>query len=225
MAAKKTKQSKQRAGKAVAGNGVRGQGLGRRVVPDVPAAPDPGPSKERVEFVTRLMLAGLPLGQIVEQAARSVGLDNKGTRLIYDRLCDSWTQNVEQDLKHSRAQAINRLRRDLAQIRNPGPLRAPHTGEVLTEAVLDANGQRFKRGGVEVRQPILNDTDWKAVNAHERLLASIEGTLRPVEVAVDVTVSQRRSLAVLISSLSETEIVELEEEQRLLEEGAVPARR
>ena len=197
-------------------------GLGKRKVPEVPQQLD---SPERTEFVTRLMLAGLPVGQIVEQAARGLGLDRKATRTIYDRLCESWTADLESDLRHARARAVNRLSRDLASMRNPLPLRGP-TGEVLTEAVLDANGGRLKRDGKEVRRPVLQDMPWTNINQHERLLASIEGTLRPVEVAVDITVSTRRSLAVLVATLSEEELQELEDEQRLLEEsaGGVPPR-
>ena len=198
-------------------------GLGKRKVPDIP-----GDSPERVEFVSRLRLAGLPVGQIAEQAARSVGLDRKATRLIYDRLCESWTADVEADLRHARALAVQRLKRDLASMRNPLPVRAPKSGEVLTEAVLDANGQRVKRDGKEVRRPVLGEVPWHAVNSHERLLASIEGTLRPIEVAVDVTVSARRSLATLVATLTEDELQEIEDEQRILEEsvgsGASPPR-
>jgi hypothetical protein len=194
--------------------------LGRRVVPEVPSPDQPGRDREREEFVARLMLSGLPIGQIVEQAARSLGLDRKGTRAVYDRLCERWTADVEQDLKHARAQAINRIRRDLAQMRNPLPVRHPHSGEVLTAARLDALGARVKVGGVEVRDPIPSEVDWRVVNQHERLLASIEGTLRPIEVAVDLVVTQRRSLAALVATLSPEDLEELEEEQRLLEEGA-----
>jgi hypothetical protein len=222
VAAKK-KLGGRNGGSSVAGNGEAGAGLGRRVVPDVPQQDPSARDREREEFVGRLMLAGLPLGQIVEQAARSVGLDRKGTRAVYERLCERWTADVEADLKHARSQAVNRLRRDLAQMRNPLPLRHPHSGELLTAARLDQLGQRVKVGGVEVREPIPGEVDWRSVNAHERLLASIEGTLRPVEVSVDVIVSTRRSLATLVATLSEGDLQELEDEQRLLEEQGAGA--
>lgn len=198
--------------------------LGKRVVPDVPQVDPSAREREREEFVGRLMLAGLPLGQIVEQAARSVGLDRKGTRAVYERLCERWTADVESDLKHARSQAVNRLRRDLAQMRNPLPLRHPHSGELLTAARLDQLGQRVKVGGAEVRDQIPGEVDWRSVNAHERLLASIEGTLRPVEVSVDVIVSTRRSLATLVATLSADDLQELEDEQRALEEGGAGER-
>jgi hypothetical protein len=195
--------------------------LGKRVVPEVPAPADPtAREREREEFVARLMLSGLPLGQIAEQAARALGLDRKATRVVYDRLCERWSAETAEMLKHARALAINRLRRDLAQMRNPLPLRDPRTGALLTAARLDAFGRPVKVQGGELRDPIPGEVDWRAVTGHERLLASIEGTLRPVEVTVDLVGTQRRSLAALVSGLSAEDLEELEDEGRLLTEDA-----
>ncbi len=189
--------------------------LGRRVVPPIPPPEVAAPADPRTAFIQRLMLLGLPLGQVVEQAVVSLGLDRKASRAIYERVRDSIVRNLDQELSSARALTRERLMRDLANMRNPPPLRAPHNGEVLTEAILDAAGQPTKQ-----RRPIAAAVDYHHVVAHERLLANIEGTLRPTEVVVDVVASQRRSLAALVSSLSEEELDQLEDEQRQLEESA-----
>lgn len=166
--------------------------------------------------VERLMLAGLTVGQISTQ----LGLTPKRVEYVYREISEAWLRESETDQRFARAQVAQRLRRDLAQMRNPLPLRDRRTGEVVTEAVLDGGGQPVKRSGKPIRRTVLADVDWKAVDQHERLLAQVEGTLRPIEVKVDVDTTLRRSLTAVVASLDEARIGELLAEQEELEERA-----
>jgi hypothetical protein len=166
--------------------------------------------------VERLMLAGLPVGQIAAQ----LGIDRHQVAHVYREVAEDWRREQEDDQGVARALAVQRLTRDLAQMRNPLPLRDRRTGEVVEETVRDAAGIAVKRGGRVVKRTVLAEVDWKAVDQHERLLAQIQGTLRPVEVRVDVDATVRASLAAVVASLKPEELDELVAEQEALEARA-----
>ena len=58
---------------------------------------------------------------------------------------------------------------------------------------------------------------FKDIAAHERLLAQIEGTLRPVEVKITINDSSRRALIDVINAMSPDEMNQLIREQKDLE--------
>jgi hypothetical protein len=183
--------------------------------PYVPAGPEEMAQRRR--DVARLMLAGLTMGQIAEQ----LGLPVTRVQKVYGEVNEAWAREAEEDAKNARPQVIQRLRRDLAVLRNPLPLRDSRSGEVVEEPVKGPDGRPLRRGGKAVTRPVLAEVDWKAVAGHERLLADVEGTLRPTVIQVDVDATLRRSLVAVVASLDSQTIDQLVAEQRELEERAV----
>jgi hypothetical protein len=74
-----------------------------------------------------------------------------------------------------------------------------------------------KKGKTKQVLAELEQATWKDITSHEMLLARIEGTLRPVEIKVDVRASSRRALIETINAMSPEEMDSLVAEQKLLE--------
>jgi hypothetical protein len=63
----------------------------------------------------------------------------------------------------------------------------------------------------------LQAATFKDIAAHERLLAQIEGTLRPVEIKLTINDSSRRALIDVINTMTPEEMNQLIREQKDLE--------
>lgn len=150
---------------------------------------------ERRAFVQQLMLAGCTQAQIVEYG-RERGFSKKECVRDYGAITDEWQKQSEEELQSARAQAIQRIRADLVRMR------------------IDL-GETKKKKGPKARE--LEQATFKDIVAHERLLAQIEGTLRPVEVKVSVGDVSRRALIDAINAMSPEEMNAAIAEQRELE--------
>lgn len=141
------------------------------------------------------MLAGCTQAQIV-----TFGIERGWTKAEcvrdYGIISDEWQKQSEEELQSARAQAIQRIRADLVNMR------------------FDL-GETKKRKGPKARE--LEQATFKDIAAHERLLAQIEGTLRPVEVKVSVGDVSRRALIDAINAMSPDEMNAAIAEQRELE--------
>lgn len=155
--------------------------------------------RERRAEVHDLMLAGYTLSQI-ERLFHERGLSQGQARRDYYEISEGWSKQTEGELQHSRAQAIQRIRMDLARMRS-----------AKEQAASTKKGKK-KQVLAELEQ-----ATWKDITSHEMLLARIEGTLRPVEIKVDVRASSRRALIETINAMSPEEMDSLVAEQKLLE--------
>lgn len=171
------------------------RGMGRR------RGPQGKEYLERRAFIERLMLAGCTQNQVIDIAG-SQGIHEHIAKADYNAICDKWTKQSEDELQHARAQAIQRIRGDLAVMRMG-----------LEEEAKAKKGKGKKRGA----RTDLGDATYKDLAAHERLLAQIEGTLRPVEVKVDIRATSRRSLIDVINAMSPDDMDRLVAEQRAIE--------
>jgi hypothetical protein len=114
-------------------------------------------------------------------------------------ISEEWSKQSEEELTHARAQAIQRIRKDLTRMR-----------ESIAPLLPKSKG---KKGATPPPEPV----SYREIAAHELLLARIEGTLRPVEVKVDVRANSRRALIDTINSMSPEDMDRLVAEQRDLE--------
>ena len=150
---------------------------------------------ERRAFVHQLMLAGCTQAQIISFGAER-GWQKSECLRDYGLIADEWQKQSEEELQSARAQAIQRIRADLVTMR------------------IDF-GETKKKKGPKARE--LEQATFKDIVAHERLLAQIEGTLRPVEVKVSVGDVSRRALIDAINAMSPDEMNAAIAEQRDLE--------
>lgn len=150
--------------------------------------------RERRREIQQLMLAGYTLAQLYTYGERH-GWSFAQVKNDYTHISDAWSKQSEEELQHARSQAIQRIRRDLTEMR---------------AAVLTKKG-KGKKGAVQEAM------SFKDIATHEMLLARIEGTLRPVEVKVDVRASSRRALIDVINGMTPEEMDQLVEDQRALE--------
>lgn len=151
---------------------------------------------QRRDDVERLMLAGLPIEQIVTYG-KDKGWDDPVVRRDYNAIADEWSKQSEEALQHARGQAVQRIRGDLARMR------------------LEAENRPKGRKGPQWAE--LQAATFKDIAAHERLLAQIEGTLRPVEVKITINDSSRRALIDVINTMTPAEMDQLIREQKDLE--------
>lgn len=151
---------------------------------------------QRRDDVERLMLAGLPIEQIVTYG-NDKGWDNHAVRRDFNAITDEWSKQSEEALQHARGQAVQRIRGDLARMR------------------LEAEKQPKGRKGPQWAE--LQAATFKDIAAHERLLAQIEGTLRPVEIKLTINDSSRRALIDVINAMAPAEMDQLIREQKDLE--------
>jgi hypothetical protein len=150
-------------------------------------------AERRIE-IQSLMLAGYTLSQL-HRYAEDRGWSYAQVENDYRFISDEWTKQSEEELQHARAQAIQRIRKDLTEMREPPPVKG-----------------KGKKGS-----PTRAQASYKDIAAHEMLLARIEGTLRPVEVKVDVRASSRRALIDTINGMSPDEMDRIVAEQRAFE--------
>lgn len=141
------------------------------------------------------MLAGYTLSQLQTYGEKR-GWTHAVVKNDFTLISDEWSKQSEEELQYARAQAIQRIRRDLVRMRESQ----------------EPERRKGKKGQPQ-REPASN----KDIAAHELLLARIEGTLRPVEVKVDVRASSRRSLIDTINAMRPEEMDQLVAEQRELE--------
>lgn len=172
--------------------------------------------QKRRAYIMRLMLSGLTQVQIFELCRATLGISDHQVRYVYDEINEEWARQHEQDHRYARPQAIQRLRRDLAEMRTPRPLR-DRDGKVVRDVVRGSDGKPVKKGRKVLRAVVEAEKDWKALSGHEMLLARIEGTLRPVELKIDPATTQRRALQSVISNLSPEDMDRMVEEQAELE--------
>ena len=173
------------------------------------------PTEAEIEAVEQYMRAGLLYSQIARRALKQFGLAGDEARRVHDAILLEWQDNVRLTPAENRAMAINRIRYDLAYLRTPRPVRNPHSGEVITERVLDQFGQPIVQNGKDVRRPIVGEPDYTKIERHERLLAQIEGTLKPIEVQVDQQLGMREAFKAVIESYSPAEFEQKVREQEL----------
>ncbi len=161
-------------------------------------AASPAQMRIRRDYISGLLLQGATWDQIRVDVGRVFEISEQQVRHAYDEILDTWSRQEEADAKHQRAAAIQRLSADLVTMR----------GQLAPSKV---SGKR--------RTP-KKKINWKDINAHESLLAKVQGTLRPVEVKVDVDATTRRSLLAIVGSMTGSELDQLVEEQRELEQKA-----
>lgn len=157
----------------------------------------------RRDYITGLLLQGMTFDAIAADCQRTFGITEIQTRNAYDAVLDAWSRQSEADAKHARAAVIQRLRSDLVVMRAD-----------LAPSAKTGRAKKPKR-----------KVDFKTINAHETLLAKVEGTLRPIEVKVDVDATTRRSLTAIIGSLTGADLDKLVEEERELEAKAAEAKK
>lgn len=163
-----------------------------------PAA-TPAEMRVRRDFIRNSLLQGMTYSQVREECRRTFGgLTDQQVKNAYDQVLEAWSSEEEADSKHTRAAVIQRLRADLAVMRAP----------------LAPSKKSGRRLTPKKKLP------WKEINAHETLLAKVEGTLRPTEVKVDVDVTTRRSLMAIVGTMTGPQLDALLEEERRLEEAA-----
>jgi hypothetical protein len=171
----------------------------------------------RRSFVRRLIFSGLTVDQIAQNATGKYTPEEVSR--TYREIVGGWRREQEQADGTARTEAIQRLRRDLAEMRNPGQLRNKN-GYPVFENVLDADGNPKKVGRKLLKKPVQAPIDWAAVAKHETLLAKIEGTMKPVELKVDVDVSIRQSMLAVIANMTPEQIDRYAEEDIELERRA-----
>lgn len=152
---------------------------------------------QRRDDVERLMLAGLPIEQIVSYG-KDKAWDPHAIRRDFNAITDEWSKQSEEALQHARGQAVQRIRADLARMR----------------LVVEEQPKGSKAGPQWAE---LQAATFKDIVAHERLLAQIEGTLRPVEMKITINDSSRRALIDVINAMSPDEMNQLIREQKELE--------
>lgn len=163
---------------------------------------------ERRMVVMHLMLAGYTRDLIIEHCEERYGWTQIQIRTSYDAISSDWTKQSEEDLAHARAQAIQRIRNDLVQMRE----------QLYAKPVLP----RKKRGKKDEKTaPQDIKVTFKDLAAHEHLLARIEGTLRPIEVKIDIRATSRRALIDVINGMAPEELDALAIEQREIERKAL----
>jgi hypothetical protein len=160
--------------------------------------------EERRVYVQQLMLAGYTLAQVI-RFGKEHGWTDKQARADYSHISDEWSKQSEEELAHARAQAIQRIRSDLARMR------------VVTDNASKTTG-KSKKGRKGLVQSVEHAAaTYKDLVAAERLLAQIEGTLRPIEVKVSIGDASRRALIDTINGMSPAEMNALVAEHRELE--------
>lgn len=174
---------------------------------------------QRKSYITRLVLSGLSYTQIVESATQSGDLNIAQVTRAYDAIIKEYRRDHENGNKHARYEAVQRLRRDLASLRNPGQL-SNKNGYPVFKNVLDEAGRPIKRNGKNLKQPVMAPIDYARIVQHEALLAKIEGTLKPMELKLDVDVVSRTALFAIVAELSSEKIEQLALEQSELERRA-----
>lgn len=182
--------------------------------------PEPKPSMttatamlERRRYVLRLMHSGLTFAQIAENAVGlKPGWDEGAIRRAYDGIRAEQRKGFEAEQKDVRIQAIARLSRDLADLRNPGQLRNKN-GYPVFENVLDTSGKPVRVKGRNLKRPVMAAIDYARVKEHEALRAKIEGTLQPIELKVDADVTIRQSLLAVVANLTPERLDELANEE------------
>lgn len=148
-------------------------------------------------MITQLMLAGYTLSQIANHCEDKYGWSFAQAKNTWALVSEDWTKQSEEELQHARAQAIQRIRADLVRMR--------------------ISQQPTKAGRKGKKEPTIEPATFKDIAAHEMLLARIEGTLRPVEVKVDIRASSRRALIDTINAMAPEDMDQLVIEQRELE--------
>jgi hypothetical protein len=121
----------------------------------------------------------------------------------YDAILREWSADGEADKAHTRAAQIARLTSDLVRLRRDAATTSTSKGPAHAARV----------------------GYWRAVEAHEALLARIQGHFAPVKVTVDASLTVRASLVAVIAGMTAEELDALAAEQRVLEAEAAEARR
>lgn len=165
---------------------------------------------ERHAVIRQYMLAGYTGDRIVEICGERYGWTLGQVRATYATICDEWTKQSEDELQHARAQAIQRIRFDLAKMR-----------EAVHSPPPRGRGKGRKKGGKDAPESEERIPTFKDIAAHEMLLARIEGTLRPIEVKVDIRAVSRRALIDVIQGMAPEEMDALVIEQREIERKAL----
>ena len=158
----------------------------------------------RRKLVRQLMVLGVTRNQLVD-AMRDQGviLTDAQARRDYSVVLREWSADYEEDRSLSRAAQIARLTSDLARLRRDA-----------ATASTQAGVSHAARAGY-----------WRAVEAHENLLARIQGHMAPVKVQVDASLTVRESLVGVIANMSPEELDALAAEQVAVEADAAEARR
>lgn len=177
--------------------------------------PTNGIVARRRELITTYILAGLSRTAIERQLAPQ-GVSIVKVRYLYDKIIGDMRAGEDELLASARIQAIERIRRDLVALRNPGQLRNKN-GYPVFENVLDGKGKPIKSGGRNVKRPVPAPIDYAKIATHERLLASIEGTTQPLEVKVEADVVIKRSILAVVANLTHEEMAALADEDRRIE--------
>lgn len=160
------------------------------------------PSKDiadRQAIIQSLMLAGCTLAQCIVYG-RGQHWSRSVVEADYRSINDDWQKQSDEEIQAARTQAIQRLRSDLAEMR--------------TDLRIGT------KGGKGAVKRVDRDATYKDIAAHENLLAKIEGTLRPIEVKVNIGHESRRALIDVINSLSQEDMDQMVAEQRALEARA-----
>jgi hypothetical protein len=178
----------------------------------------------REAYVERLMLSGMSRTQVVRQLVAH-GVSTSLVKRAFETIVSGWRASREESSASARFETIERLRRDLAEMRNPGQLRN-RNGYPVFENVLGPDGRPIRKGGRNVKKPVMAPINWSAVRAHEALLADIEGTNAPIDVKVDVDATVRASILAVVGGLTIERTETLVAEQLELERraGIAPGR-
>lgn len=178
----------------------------------------------RRRFIVSLISSGLDRVEGVQTAAEKGQMSKTYARVLWDRVRNEWRKSGEETEGTARVEAIHRIRRDLAELRNPKQLRNAN-GYPVFENVLDAAGRPIKDNGRNRKRPVQASVDWARVIAHERFLADLEGTMAPIEVKVDVDMRVQKSITAVIANLDSAQMDELVAQDRERERLALIAKR
>lgn len=155
------------------------------------AKADATQSVRRRELVLRLVATGAPRS-VVEQTLRErEGVSEAVARGVFLAVAEELREEYEDARPYYKAQQVERLQRDLAQMRAVKP------------------DQKTGKSRVNYRN----------VLAHETLLARVLGTLEPVKQEVSVDATVKESLVAVVAGLSRERMDDLVAEQLALEES------
>lgn len=153
--------------------------------------------RKRQTFIERLYLSGMPATALMRTATEQLGITDNQVRYVLDRVRTTVQQVFEEDRSTNRAAQAARLQSDL------GVMRARMAMEP---------GELKKRG--------LKRPTWADLIRHERLLASILGTLEPIKVKIDTDVRVRESMVAVVGGMSREDLDAMISQQQELERNA-----
>lgn len=155
----------------------------------------------RRELVYKLICSGSTVDQVVIFGKRQ-GYGESALRRDHEAIVRSWRASLDGQCETARAEAIQRIRRDLSELRNPGQLRN-RNGYPVFETVRDPrSGAPIKRDGRAVKRPVMASVNSMMVARFEELLMKLEGSATPTEVRVDVDVRERRAALAIVARLT-----------------------